>query len=127
MRKARILIVDDEEDIRHFTRGCIEGCVKADVDTAANGEEAVTKVLREKFDLILLDIKMPGISGLRVIEDAKTANPDVDIIVISGWDSQQVATEAIEKGAVDYITKPFKVEIFQMKIKEALKKKGLIK
>jgi len=79
---------------------------------------------KEAFDLILLDIKMPGISGMDVLKETKEDYPETDIIVISGWDSQSVASEALEKGASDYIPKPTHVTVIQDKVCEVLKKRN---
>lgn len=106
MSKARLLIVDDELIMRESLAGWLlrDG---HEVKTAASGEEALDKIKETRFDILLVDIKMEGISGLEVLETVKESDPDVAVVMITAYGSIQTAIEAIKKGAYDYLLKPF--------------------
>ncbi|MGB5158231.1 sigma-54-dependent transcriptional regulator [Desulfobacterium sp. N47] len=106
MSKARLLIVDDELIMRESLAGWLlrDG---HEVETAASGEEALDKIKETRFDILFVDIKMEGISGLEVLETVKGSDPDVAIVMITAYGSIQTAIEAIKKGAYDYLLKPF--------------------
>lgn len=106
MDRARLLIVDDELIMRES----LAGWLKRDgheVETAASGEEALDKIKDTRFDILLVDIKMEGISGLDVLKTVKENDPDVAVVMITAYGSIPTAIEAIKKGAYDYLLKPF--------------------
>jgi len=124
MGKAQILVVDDEHQIRSALIDFLSkrfDCVFAE---AGDGEEAVKFVCENKCDLILLDIKMPKKSGLAVAKEAKEKNPGIDILIVSAWDSDDVAEEAIKLGVTDYLIKPIDLKVLEMKVGGILKKRG---
>lgn len=106
MDKKRILICDDEMGIRESLKLILEDFY--DLSFCNNGQECLDCLQSgEKFDLLLLDIKMPRKSGLDILRKIKQKKPDLKAIVITGYRSADTAQEAFNAGAVDYIVKPF--------------------
>ena len=101
---ARILVVDDETPIR-TTMGDMLRRRGYDVVTAANGEEALALIHQRPFDLLLLDLKMPGLSGIQVAERARELQPEVALIILTGHGSLESAVEGIHLGVFDYMLK----------------------
>jgi len=106
-QRGSILIVDDEIGPRESLRMILKPIY--DVHTAANGYEALQLIKREQVDLVTLDLKMPGISGIDVLREIKKLRADVEVIIITGYGTLTNAVEAIRYGAVDFISKPFNV------------------
>jgi len=106
MKRARILVVDDELIMRESLSGWLQRDGH-EVETAASGEEALDKVKEVRFDILLVDIKMEGISGLEVLKRVKNDDPDVAIVMITAFGAISTAIEAIKNGAFDYLLKPF--------------------
>jgi DNA-binding NtrC family response regulator len=104
--KARILVVDDEEGMCEFLHYLLEG-EGYEVDVAHSGDQALTKVEEMAFDLILADIKMPGIDGLEMLRHIREADEETVVIVMTGYSSLESAIKAIKYDASDYLTKPF--------------------
>ena len=106
MSSTKILIVDDELILRESLAGWLlrDGHT---VDTASSGEEALEKLKEARFDIMLVDIKMEGISGLDVLQHVKENDPDVAIVMITAYGSIPTAIEAMKNGAYDYMLKPF--------------------
>ncbi|MEW5721886.1 MAG: response regulator [Thermodesulfobacteriota bacterium] len=102
----RILVADDEEVIRE---ACLRILTRAgyEVDTVVDGEEALRLVSRRRFDLVLVDIKMPGLDGLQVMEEIKRISPETIVGVITGHGTAQTAAEARRVGSRFFLTKPF--------------------
>ncbi len=135
--QGSILVVDDEVGPRESLRMILKPTY--DVYTATNGQEALQFISREKIDLVTLDLKMPGISGIDVLKEIKKLHADIEVVIVTGYGTLTNAVEAIRYGAVDFISKPFNVaEIisivsksverrnFNLKIKDLIHKiKGL--
>jgi len=102
-----ILIVDDEVGPRESLRMILKPMY--DVNTVENGQEALNFICREKVDLVTLDLRMPGLSGIDVLREIKNFQPDIDVIIVTGYGSLTNAQEAIRFGAGDFISKPFNV------------------
>jgi two-component system NtrC family response regulator len=104
--KARILVVDDERGMCEFLRFLLqeEGY---EVDIAHSGKQALEKVNESKFQLILADIKMPGLDGLEMLRKLREADEETVVIVMTGYSSLDSAIKAIKYDASDYLTKPF--------------------
>jgi len=104
-QQKKILICDDEHGVRESLKLILDE--KYDLDFASNGPEAVEKVKNTDFDGILLDIKMPAMNGLETLEEIRGISSDVKVIIVTGYQSVETASEAVKLGAMDYITKPF--------------------
>ena len=109
----RILIVDDERDIVEFLAMELS---KRDfeVDTALSGEEAVEKVKANRPHLMLLDIRMPGMGGIEALRQIKQIDPKIGVIMVTAVHEEDIARNAIEFGAHDYITKPIDFNYLNM-------------
>lgn len=103
---AKILVVDDESPIVNLLEKFLEE-KNYDVVTASNGEEALEEFHRENPSIVLLDIHMPGKSGIEVLKELKQANPHVGVVMITGIADEDMGRSALKPGALDYITKPF--------------------
>ena len=122
--KNKILVVDDEKSMREF----LEIMLRRDgyeVETAETGGAALEKIERRFFDAVISDVKMPDVDGLAVLRKAKETWPDTAVIMITAYASTETAVEAMKEGALDYITKPFKVDEIRIIIKRALERKCL--
>jgi DNA-binding NtrC family response regulator len=106
-QKGSILIVDDEVGPRESLRMILKPIYE--IHTAANGDEALQIVQKENIDLVTLDLRMPGLSGIDVLREIKKIRGDVEVIVITGYGTLTNAQEAIRYGAGDFISKPFNV------------------
>jgi len=124
VQQPRILVVDDEEDVRVSLSNLIGRHFTCEVDKAGNGQEALEKLKGSKFDLVVVDIKMPGLSGIDVIREAMKFTPQTKFLAISAYDSDDIAGEAIKAGAVDFIHKPQTAEGVERKVRDILKKIG---
>ena len=102
----RILIVDDEKNIRMTLKHCLVD-QNYDIDMAVNGDEALDLLENSTFDLVLLDIKMPGLDGMKVLEHLRNNGNDVTVIMMTAYGTVENAVEAMKMGAVDFISKPF--------------------
>ncbi|HEV7238654.1 MAG TPA: sigma-54 dependent transcriptional regulator [Thermoanaerobaculia bacterium] len=120
----RILIVDDEEVLRDVLDAVLrrEGF---DVISAASGEEALNMLESEDFDLVILDVMLPGISGIDTMRAIRIANPYVPVIIITAFSSIDGAIDAMKQGAFHYIPKPFKNEEVVLTVNKALEQRRL--
>ena len=119
----RVLLLDDEETQRTFLKRLIED-EGFEVLIAGNGEEGIKIFEREKIDIIVTDIKMPGMSGMEVLYKVKKMTSDIEVILVTGHGDQNVAIEALRGGACDYLKKPIDLDelIFALqKAKERVK------
>jgi DNA-binding NtrC family response regulator len=104
-QRTSILVVDDELSVRESLRMILKSNYL--VYTAANGKEALQYIQKDKIDLVTLDLKMPGLSGIEVLREIKKKNANIEVVVITGYGSEQNLQEATRYGAGDFITKPF--------------------
>ncbi|HET7729382.1 MAG TPA: response regulator [Usitatibacter sp.] len=102
---ANILIVDDEEVVRRSYASALSG-PRCRPQAARDGDEALSAMEREPFDVVLLDLRMPGSGGLEVLAKMKRRWPDREVVVITGYPSVDSAKEAVRLGAFDYLAKP---------------------
>ena len=121
----RILVADDEEGIRESLNLILSE--EYDLGFAVNGQETIDKLAKERFDLVLLDIKMPKMDGLDVMKKLKEQNITVPVLVLTAYQSVELAKEAIKLGALDYLAKPFEREQILNAVQEALSKQGIKK
>ncbi len=124
MSKEQILIVDDEENIRRTIRAILEDEGYA-VREAASGSEAFTELQDGQVDLVITDVWMEDIDGLKLIDFINNSGIDVEIIVISGHATIEVAVQATKKGAIDFLEKPLSFEKLLLSISNALKHRKL--
>ena len=124
---ARILVVDDEQIMRD---GCTRILSKEnwEVVAADNGETGLEAIKSgDGFDLVLLDLMMPGISGMEVLESVRQVDTNLLVIVITGYATVELAVEAMKKGAYDFIPKPFTPDQLRIVVQRALEKRTLQK
>jgi DNA-binding NtrC family response regulator len=100
-----VLVVDDEEVVRRSLLRSLEGA-RCDVEAVADGAEALRAMERNAFDLVMLDLRMPGMDGMTVLRTIKEKWPESEVVVITGYPSVESAKEAIRLGASDYLAKP---------------------
>jgi DNA-binding NtrC family response regulator len=122
---AKILIVDDDKSIRRTLKDILE-FEKYEVDEAEDGLTCIVKVKQEKFDVIILDIKMPKMDGMDAIDRLQDLCPDVPVIMISGHGDIDTAVEAVKKGAFDFLSKPPDLNRLLITVRNALDKSTLI-
>lgn len=127
MEVPSLLVVDDEAEFRATIRDFISNRYQCVIQEAAQGEEAIEMVKRSSPDIIFLDIKMPGLSGLDVIGRLRETSPSSKIIVISAWKSAEVVSRAVSMGAADYLSKPISLAAFHEKLKTTLLSLGKLK
>ena len=118
--EASVLIVDDELGPRESLRMILKPIF--DVYTVENGEEALRFIRQEPVNLVTLDLKMPGIPGIEVLKEIKGYNPDIEVIVLTGYGSFNTAVEALRYGALDYIKKPFDVSQVERVVRKGIEK-----
>src|SRR3989454_10171063 len=116
---ASILVVDDEPAIQDILTWSLaaEGYRVA---TAGSGEEALTRVGEQDFDVIVTDIVMPGLNGLEVLERSRVLNPRASVIVMTAYAALETAIVALRRGACDYLEKPFSVDVLKERVQRLL-------
>jgi len=122
---SKILVIDDERSIRNTLKDILE-YEKYEVDLAEDGIKALEKVKTAQFDIILCDIKMPGMDGIEVLEKLVEFIPDTPVVMISGHGNIDTAVESIKKGAFDYIEKPLDLNRLLITIRNAMDKSVLV-
>lgn len=122
---ARILIIDDEKSIRRTLREILE-YENFKVDEAADGLEGLTMAQKEKYDIILCDIKMPKMDGMEALDKLMEAAVDAPVVMISGHGNIETAVEAVKKGAYDFIQKPLDLNRLLVTLRNALDKSKLV-
>jgi two-component system response regulator AtoC len=115
----RVLVVDDDRRMRRTLQIVIES-MGIESTAAANGEEASEQLRKARFDLVLTDLKMPGASGLDLLEAIRAEHPRLPVVLITAYGTIQTAIEALRKGAADYVLKPFDNESLKLIIGKAL-------
>ena len=125
MKNARILVCDDEEGIR----ASLDLVLGKDhrLTFASDGEEAITKAGEQAFDLALVDIKMPRVNGLEVLKWFRQHQPGVPVLMLTAYQSVEMAQEAIALGATDYLAKPFERAEFKKTIERILAESSTVK
>ena len=106
--RPRILVVDDEASIRDLLSKTL-ALAEYDVDVAPDGRSALERMRVYPYDLLIADLKMPGMDGLAVIREAKRYKTDLPVIIITGFSTESSAIEAVNLGVAGYLTKPFRV------------------
>jgi len=123
--QVRVLVVDDEEPVRNLLQRVLKEA-GYDVVTAVNGQEALDKVSQLNAGVVLLDIKMPGMSGMEVLRQLTANRPETCVVMATAAGDAQTAVEAMKAGAYDYITKPFNRDDVVLKVQKAIEKRDLL-
>ncbi len=124
MIKTHILVIDDEEIIRD---SCVQvlSSDECDVQTAEDGQKGLELIRERLYDIVVLDLKMPGVSGMEVLKEIRTHFPETLVVVITGYASVESAVEAMREGAYDFIPKPFTPDEIRFIVKRAVEKRRL--
>ncbi len=124
--RTRILIVDDEEIVRESLSAWLEkdGYTLA---TAPDGETAIDRIRKERWSILLVDLKMPGIDGLQVLEEAKKAQPEAAAVIMTAYATVDSAVAAMKIGAYDYLVKPFDPEELSLMIQKIVTQQALVR
>lgn len=124
MENLSVLLVDDEED---FLRTIVKRLLKRGIAAqgVSRGEEALTLLAEEPRDVVVLDVKMPGMGGLEVLKHIKAQWPTTEVIMLTGHASVDAAMEGMDHGAFDYLMKPADLEDLLYKLEDAYRKKTL--
>ena len=118
MEKCRVLLVDDEKDfLEVLTRRLSKR--EVNVDGVSSGEEALRYLQARPIDVAVLDVKMPGMDGLAALREIKKLNPLIEVIMLTGHASLEVALEGMRLGAFDYMMKPAEIDELLYKIQDA--------
>jgi DNA-binding NtrC family response regulator len=116
---ATVLVVDDDLIVQDSVK-CLLDTDGYDVATAATGEEALSRLAHHGFDVVVSDIKMPGLTGLDVLERSRVLTPRPGVVLMTGYATLDTAIEALRRGASDYLLKPFEVDDLRLGVQRAL-------
>jgi DNA-binding NtrC family response regulator len=119
MDKQRVLVIDDEQIVLDSVRRILEDD-RFKVDTCARGQEGIRRAIEKSYAIVLTDLRMPDVGGMRVLRDIKRAKPGLPVVMITGYGSVKTAVQAIKLGAAEYIQKPFTPEELSAAVKSAL-------
>ena len=125
MSIERILVVDDDD----LSRGYLSEALQRNgysVDSACDGQEAVNMTDKQSYDLVFLDMRMPGMGGLKVLERVKKTSKETTVVIMTAYGSIESAVEAMQKGAYDYIIKPFSLDNIELLLKRIKERQSLI-
>lgn len=123
--KAKILVIDDETIVHESCSRILtdEGYI---IESAFTGQEGLKKIEEGSYDLVITDLKMPGISGMEALKKIKDNNPDIGIIMVTGYSTAETAVEAMKLGAFDYLPKPFTPDEIISVVSKAIEKKQIL-
>ncbi len=121
----KVLLVDDEIDFLEIMEERLSAR-GVDVVISESAEDALKRIDTGIFDVVILDLQMPGMSGLEVLKRIKERHPEIQVILLTGHATVEKGVEAIRLGAIDFVEKPADLEVLQEKISKAHKKKMLI-
>ncbi len=120
-----ILIVEDNDALREIAAEAISS-PQNEITTAASAEEAFAEIKEKTFDLVITDLKLPEADGMAVLDAAKKANPDTEVIIMTAYGTVDTAVKAMKKGASDFITKPFSIEQMRVMAAKILTRRALM-
>ena len=121
----KVLIIDDEKNIRMTIKSCLDESTYQ-VDVAVNGEEGYDKLKNETYDLALLDIKMPGISGLELLKKMRDNQIKTDVVMMTAYGTIERAVEAMKLGAIDFMSKPFSPDEIRKVVETVIHRRTLV-
>ncbi|MGM0370757.1 MAG: response regulator [Bacillota bacterium] len=119
-QENKVLIIDDEKNIRLTLEKCLTD--DYEVATAVNGEDALNNFAANEFAVVLLDMNLPGLDGLEVLEKIKEIDKEVKVIIITGYGSVETAVETMKLGAIDYLRKPFTPDEIKAAVKGVIER-----
>lgn len=122
-----ILIVDDEIDMQKLLKRSMESALDCRAETASSGEMALQMLAKSRFDLVLADIKMPGMSGLELLDLIKKDHPDLTVVMMTAYGEVEMAVEAMQSGAYDFISKPFDHDALIVRLEKAFERSALLR
>jgi DNA-binding NtrC family response regulator len=121
---VKILVVDDEDYMREIVRQALENA-SYHVDEAADGNAAILMLRQSAYDVIITDLRLPGISGENILREALSIFPETIIIIMTGYGNVQTAVDAIRRGAYDFLPKPFQLDEMVMRVEKGLQERQL--
>ena len=125
--KSNVLIVDDDEVVRLSHLRSLQSASR-DLEAVGDGEDALRRMEQQRFDVVLLDLRMPGMDGMQVLRAIKQKWPESEVVVITGYPSVETAKEAVRLGAYDYLAKPIgPVEVINATDGAATRKKWALR
>ena len=119
----KILIADDEKNIRTIMKQCLKA--EYETETAVNGEEVIEMLEKQRYDLVFLDINMPKLDGMQVLELINKKRINIIVVIMTAYGTIERAVEAMKMGAVDFINKPFTAEEIKLTVKRAFEREAL--
>lgn len=119
MSEKTILVVDDEPIVRESIRDWLKEA-GYNVMTAETGEEAIKLLEKHNISILVIDVRLPGRTGISVLKDVKASKPQIKSIVITAYPSEELSEEAKKQGAVDYLVKPINPDDLEVLIKDTL-------
>ena len=122
---SKILVIDDERSIRNTLKDIL-GYEQYQVDLAEDGNQGLELIRKNEYDIVLCDIKMPGMDGIEVLEKIQDESADIPVVMISGHGNIDTAVESIKKGAYDFIEKPLDLNRLLITIRNAMDKSNIV-
>jgi len=116
----RILVIDDELDMLMLLRMIIEDNTNYEVETTNNPSEALKLLTEKDYNLVISDLKMPGMDGIELFDELSEIRPDVPVIIMTAYGSLETSEDAMKKGVADFITKPFRKDSILFTINRVL-------
>jgi two-component system, NtrC family, response regulator AtoC len=124
LENVKVLVIDDEDYMREIIRKAL-GSAGFGVEEAANGDEALKMMRQYPYDVIITDLRLPGVTGEKLLQEALTIFPETIVIIMTGYGSVQTAVDAIRKGAYDYLPKPFQLDEMVMRVEKGLQERRI--
>ncbi len=124
--RTRILVVDDEEIVRESLGGWLEKDGYT-VGVLPDGPSAIAKLKAERWAILIVDLKMPGMDGLQVLEEAKRLNPELAVVIMTAYATVDTAVAAMKAGAYDYLVKPFDPEELSIMMQKIVSQQTLVR
>lgn len=119
-RKFRLMVIDDEPIVGKRLKMMLEK-ESYSVESFIDAQTAISTLEKRHFDIIITDLKMEGVDGMKILEIVRKKNPDTKVIIITGFGKKETAAQAFEKGVFDFIIKPFKIDELKQVLKKAEK------
>ncbi len=125
--RPKLLIVEDEEDMLKLIKRSLSADLDCDIETSSNAAHALSLLKESEFDVVLADIRMPGIDGMELLERARKDRPDLTVVMMTAYGSIDLAVKAIKRGAYDFIAKPFEYDKLVHLMEKALERSRLVR